>query len=143
MNKLSTKAMLRMDVPPKPDASGNIWLPEFVNGPLRRSVSQREAFHTYLQLIRLRTCQPYYTSSPPSILLTASTTRSAAQNKIQAVEKLHELLVGAASGCIVTPTSEEQKQRVASLVRQEDRRRKDAKMKRGDKKVSRKKGNWD
>jgi len=87
--------------------------------------------------------QPYYSSSPPSILLTASTTRSAAQNKIQAVEKLHELIVSTASGCIITPTSYEQKQRVASLVRQEDKRRKESKMKRGDKKGSRKKGNWD
>lgn len=75
--------------------------------------------------------------------MTASATRSAAQNKILAVEKLHELIVSSAEGCIVTPTSPEQKEKVAKLVQREDRRRKDDKIKRGGKKESRKKGNWD
>ena len=75
--------------------------------------------------------------------MTASTTRSAAQNKILAVEKLHELIANSAEGCIVTPTSPEQKERVANLARRESRRRKDEKIKRGGKKESRKKGNWD
>jgi peptidyl-tRNA hydrolase ICT1 len=87
--------------------------------------------------------QPQYTSSPPSILLTASTTRSAAQNKILAVEKLHELIASSAESCIVTPTSAEQKEKVANLAQREDRRRKVDKIKRGGKKESRKKGNWD
>ena len=39
VNKLSTKAMLRMDVPPRPDAAGNKWLPDFALAPLRGSVS--------------------------------------------------------------------------------------------------------
>jgi hypothetical protein len=44
VNKLSTKAMLRMDIPPKPDASGNAWLPEFVFPTLRQSVSKLAVF---------------------------------------------------------------------------------------------------
>jgi hypothetical protein len=156
VNKLSTKAMLRMDVPPRPDPAGNKWLPDFIVSPLRASVSPTLPFppctldrrqwisgssHSESPCFSLT--QPQYTSSPPSILLTSSTTRSAAQNKLLAIEKLYQLIVTSAESCIVTPTSEEQKEKVAKLVQREERRRREEKVKRGGKKESRRKGNWD
>lgn len=70
-------------------------------------------------------------------MVKCSESRQAAHNRSEAVSKLHELIAQTVDGCIITPASQEQKAKVRSLKKKEDLKRKDMKMKRGDKKTSR------
>jgi peptidyl-tRNA hydrolase ICT1 len=90
--------------------------------------------------------QPYYTSSPPSLLITSSLTRSAAHNRLDALERLHALVLTTAREMIIKPTSDDQRERVRAMMRREEAARKAEKARRGKRKTSRRKGaggGWD
>ena len=87
--------------------------------------------------------QPYFSTTPPSLLISSSATRLAASNRADSVAKLHDVICTTAQSMIVKPTSEEQKLKVRDLMGKDAARRKAEKVKKSMKKESRRKGGWD
>lgn len=67
----------------------------------------------------------------------------AASNRMDSISKLHEVIRSAALSMIVNPTSTEQKNKVKDLMNRETARRKTEKVKKSQKKESRRKGGWE
>jgi peptidyl-tRNA hydrolase ICT1 len=82
--------------------------------------------------------QPYYLPSPPSILISSQTSRTASANLQTALDQLHDTIVKAGRSVIVGETSAGQKEKVKSLERAEKARRRGEKDRRSAKKSSRK-----
>lgn len=108
--------------------------------------------------------QPYYVKSTHSLLMTSSASRSQAANVDDVLSKvciqfgstlfvailfkrspfqLHSLVAESAAGLITKSPTREQRERVASLQKAEDSRRRVQKDKRSAAKTSRSKKDWD
>lgn len=81
---------------------------------------------------------PHYSQSPPSLLISSSTSRSQSANLQECFEKLKGTILDAAKKDLVGETSKEQKERVDGLVKKEKgkvekikKMRKDVKSSRG------------
>ncbi|KAI6099733.1 hypothetical protein F5141DRAFT_1219077 [Pisolithus sp. B1] len=96
VNRVATKVTARCRL----DAS---WIPLWTQETLMRS--------------------PYYVKSSNSLLVTSSASRSQALNVDDTLLKLHRLVTECASKLIPTSTSEEQRQHVASLRKEDAQRR--------------------
>ncbi|WVW82670.1 hypothetical protein I302_104681 [Kwoniella bestiolae CBS 10118] len=114
VNKTESKVTIRCDLR---RAKGN-WLPAFVFQPLSRS--------------------PHYLPSPPTILITSQTSRTASQNLSSALDNLHQTILQAAQSVIINPTSNEQKSKVKGYIKKENERRLEMKKRNSAKKASRK-----
>ncbi|SCZ98506.1 BZ3500_MvSof-1268-A1-R1_Chr3-1g05428 [Microbotryum saponariae] len=95
VNKLSTKAHLRLCLSPPPP-----WLPPYLLPTLLDSPS-------------------YVSTSPSGLLLSSSNTRSQAQNVELGIKRIKELILEAARVGLKGDTSEEQQERVKALERRE------------------------
>ncbi|KAI6155500.1 hypothetical protein BKA82DRAFT_188769 [Pisolithus tinctorius] len=116
VNKVATKVTARCQL----DAS---WIPLWARESLMRS--------------------PCYVKSSNSLLVTSSASRSQALNVDDSLSKLHKLVVECASKVIPTPTSEGQRQHVASLRKEDAQRRIKQKNYRSQIKKSRSSKGWD
>ncbi|WWD09736.1 hypothetical protein V865_007864 [Kwoniella europaea PYCC6329] len=113
VNKTESKVTLRCDLS---KAKGS-WLPGFVFQPLMRS--------------------PHYIPSPPTLLISSQTTRTASQNLTTALDILHRTIIQAAESVIINPTSHEQKAKVKGYIRKENEKRIEMKKRNSAKKASR------
>ncbi|KAF7312153.1 RF-PROK-I domain-containing protein [Mycena indigotica] len=111
VNKVNTKAMIRCSI----DAE---WIPPWAKSFLERS--------------------PYYVVSSQSLQLTSSVFRSQSQNIDDCLSKLHALVLEASSADVKVETSAEQKNRVASLMKGADIKRRNDKTYRSQIKATRK-----
>ncbi|KAI6122226.1 hypothetical protein EDD16DRAFT_1477792 [Pisolithus croceorrhizus] len=116
VNRVATKATARCRL----DAS---WIPLWTQETLMRS--------------------PYYVKSSNSLLVTSSASRSQALNVDDTLLKLHRLVTECASKLIPTSTSEEQRQHVASLRKEDAQRRMKQKGYRSQIKRSRSTKDWE
>ncbi|KAI0749309.1 hypothetical protein C8Q80DRAFT_616427 [Daedaleopsis nitida] len=118
VNKVNTKATMRVSI----DAP---WIPLWAREHLAKT--------------------PAYVSSSQSILLTSTVYRSQAQNVQDCLQKLHSLIVSAASAGLVNEPSPEQQERVRKLALADKARRRQDKEKRKEVKRSRGggRGDWD
>ncbi|OCF71465.1 hypothetical protein I204_07523 [Kwoniella mangroviensis CBS 8886] len=113
VNKTESKVALRCDLS---KAKGE-WLPGFVFQPMMKS--------------------PHYLPSPPALLISAQTSRTASQNLTTALDILHKTIVHAAESVIVNPTSHEQKAKVKRYIKKENEKRIEMKKRNSAKKASR------
>ncbi|KAF7424668.1 hypothetical protein PC9H_009978 [Pleurotus ostreatus] len=120
VNKVNTKVTLRCPL-------NSAWIPMWAHAALRKL--------------------PTYVSSSQSLLITSTSSRSQAQNIDDCLAKLHSLVLSASIAPIRNEPSAEQKQRVASLERAENAKRRKEKTYRSDVKKGRASGrrasNWD
>lgn len=116
VNRVATKVTARCRL----DAS---WIPLWTQETLMRS--------------------PYYVKSSNSLLVTSSASRSQALNVDDTLLKLHRLVTECASKLIPTSTSEEQRQHVASLRKEDAQRRMKRKGYRSQIKRSRSTKDWE
>lgn len=112
VNRTESKAIVRLRLP------SPSFLPPFVLPHLYRS--------------------PHYSQSPPSLLVSSSTSRSQAQNLDECLKKCKDTILDAAQRDLVGETSAEQRDKVKTLARKEKakvekikRMRKDVKSSRG------------
>ncbi|GAA5980186.1 hypothetical protein JCM5350_000864 [Sporobolomyces pararoseus] len=112
VNRTLSKAILRFPLP------SSSFLPPYLLPHLYRS--------------------PHFSQSPPSLLISSSTSRSQAQNLDECFKKCKDTILNAARKDLVGETSEEQKERVKGLVKKEKAKvekikklRKDVKSSRG------------
>lgn len=123
-------------------AKSSGWLPGFVISELVKTV-RRPCLRLCTQVADRNTHQPYFSATPPSLLISSSATRLAASNRADSIAKLHDVICSTARSMIVKPTSEEQKSKVKDLIGRDTARRKAEKVKKSMKKESRRKGGWD
>ncbi|CAA7261425.1 unnamed protein product [Cyclocybe aegerita] len=103
VNKVDTKATIRCSV----NAS---WIPRWSHPALIQN--------------------PHYVASSHSILITSTVHRSQSQNVEDCLDKLHTIVLEAASSLVKNPTSLEQKKKVQDLMKADKVRWKEEKMKR-------------
>ncbi|WRT67502.1 uncharacterized protein IL334_004474 [Kwoniella shivajii] len=113
VNKTESKVTIRCDL----IKANENWLPSFVIPALTKS--------------------PYYLSSPPSLLISSQTSRTASQNLNSALTLLHRTIQDSAGNLIINPTSSEQKSRVKGLIKRENEKRLEMKKRQSAKKFSR------
>ncbi|KAJ3514191.1 hypothetical protein NLJ89_g2514 [Agrocybe chaxingu] len=82
-----------------------------------------------LPMIRV-TFQPHYVASSHSLLITSTVHRSQSQNVEDCLDKLHTIVLQAASNLVKNPTPPEQKKKVQDLIKADKVRWKEEKMKR-------------
>jgi peptidyl-tRNA hydrolase ICT1 len=141
VNKLNTKASLRLSLD-KAKSSG--WLPGFVISELVKTVrSTTSVVKVRKEMADRNIPQPYFSATPPSLLISSSATRLAASNRADSIAKLHDVICTTAQSMIVKPTSDEQKSKVKDLIGRDAARRRAEKVKKSMKKDSRRKGGWD
>ncbi|KAF8903707.1 RF-1 domain-containing protein [Gymnopilus junonius] len=110
VNKVNTKATVRCSV-------NDTWIPRWAHPALMKN--------------------PHYVASTHSILITSTAHRSQSQNIDECLQKLHNLIMFAASSAIKKETSAAQKKKVADFAKADNARRKADKMKRSGIKESR------
>lgn len=103
VNKLNTKATLRC-------AANASWIPRWALPDLVKN--------------------PHYVASTHSILITSTVYRSQSQNIDECLQKLHSLILAAATRYIKSAPSRDQKKKVEGLVKAEKARRKADKIRR-------------
>ncbi|KAK0547754.1 hypothetical protein OC845_003949 [Tilletia horrida] len=129
VNRLNTKATVRLDMSKctsaKPAVSqsldmspGSRWLLKDVADDLIKE-------------------SPYYVQSSHTVAISSMRHRTAPANAQDALEKLHEHLMGIGSASLVGETSDEQRRRVKNLQRKESRKMEQVKRKRSDTKAGR------
>ncbi|KAF8151007.1 peptide chain release factor class I/class II [Crassisporium funariophilum] len=110
VNKVNTKATLRCPV-------NAAWIPRWALPDLIKN--------------------PHYVASTHSILITSTVHRSQAQNIAECLQKLHSLVLSAASKSIKSTPSQAQQKKVSGLIKAENARRKTDKMRRSSVKQNR------